>query len=200
MWAAKSWSSSPQLLLGSLHEPSAGTCGMLEFGDSINMPSLCQYWVQYQVKGHYGHSPDCPFLPVWIAQSALCIWFLVNHENAASCESARLQGLSIFKGEEMRGTQCGTEGPWEGCLLGQALVGPTWALQPAGGPCPRVACEVDERRREAERRMQRHEVAANTWGSNKRVGKHDGWQYQFTSSLALARFSVGIVVKEMFEW
>lgn len=68
-----------------------------------------------------------------------------------------------------------------------------------GWPLPRVVCSMDERRQEAERRMQKYDVAANTWGSNRRVGKHDGWQYQFTSSLALARFSVGIVVKEMFE-
>lgn len=35
MWAPKYWSCSSQFFLGSLHEPSVGTCGALGFGDSM---------------------------------------------------------------------------------------------------------------------------------------------------------------------
>jgi len=41
---------------------------------------------------------------------------------------------------------------------------------------------------EAERRIWNYEEAVNTWGSKKKVGKNDGWWYQFAGGLTHASF------------
>lgn len=43
------------------------------------------------------------------------------------------------------------------------------------------------------------EEAVNTVGRNKCVGEHDGWWFQFNSSLTLASVFVGVIVKESFK-